>query len=227
MRLRTGRRALYLCVFAICLMGFSVGSAQGASWMVKGKDLVEGQLPSLTVRGHGTLLFSAAGVHVKILCTGYGMIGAHLIWGVIPYLLGSLRGTGCTITLNGALAKSCEPHTGAEKGVIVTNELEGPLTLVSGQGVTVLGPKKGETVITIETGEECAIGEKIPIIGKLAFKDSGGKSGLETEAKVHTVEEGPGTELWAFTKTEEHKTKFEGKFEEELTTGELWSGLPG
>jgi len=224
-------------MLVVGLMGLGAGSAQGSQWMVKGANLKEGVLPEVKIKIlHKQWIFRVVGIDVKVLCTVSILIGAHLkIFLPTASFLGKLKDTGCTITLTtkkeleegkgGKVSAACEPTHLGEKGVIETKEFEGPLTLVSGEGALVLAPKSGETLAVIETGEECAIGEEIPIIGKFALKDSGGLKGLETEAKVHTFEEGPGTELWAISKTAEHAAAIQGKSELELASGEVWSGL--
>ena len=234
MRSRTRRSALCLCVALLSLGALGATSAQAANWMTEGAELKEGQLPKITVSGHGKLLFGAFGVHVTVLCKGVGTVGGHLVWGFIPRILASIRGSGCTLSVRAnleaeeKLLAACEPtNLGEEAGVFLTKELEGPLTLVSKEGVIFFEPKSGETIGTIEMGEECSLGESIPIIGKIALKDIGGTTNLEKEAKIHTLVEGPGTELWAISKTAEHKATLGGEFKTELESGGTWSGLPG
>lgn len=226
-------RALCICLAILGLTAFNASAAYGSGWMLEGHELESGQLPTVVIRGHGTLLFKVVGLHVKVLCTGMGTVGAHLVWGIPPVrLLGNMRYLSCTVRLvvGGKEEEvACTVKSpGQAAGVILSNELEGELTLVEKEGVAVLKPKSGETLETLlMTGAECPLPETNPINGKLALKDSGGTASLETEAKVHTLEEGPGTEMWLGKKTVEHKTTLGGKFEAELESIKQWSGLPG
>jgi hypothetical protein len=65
-----------------------------------------------------------------------------------------------------------------------------------------VGGKASETLATIEMSEECAIGTKVPLIGKFTVKDCEGLS-LKNLFE-HLIEVGPLTELWTISKTAEH-----------------------
>ncbi len=95
----------------------------------------------------------------------------------------------------------------------------------SHEELTEIKPDEGETFATIESGAECAIGEKIPVIGKIFFKDCLGQ--FKTHVVEHLWEFGPGTELWAISKTEEHKLTILGSFWaflEGVHAGLKWAG---
>jgi hypothetical protein len=130
--------------------------------------------------------------------------------------------------LNGKVTAACEPHTGAEKGVLESNAGKGLLILSGGEGVVRVEPASGEVFMVVETSSECAVGSKIPVIGKFTIKDSKGE--LTTEAVTHLVQEGPGTEMWLISKTAEHKVIVDGSAIGGLVgahSGLKASGLPG
>jgi len=153
---------------------------------------------------------------------------------------------------------ACEPKTteGGEvkKGVILTKLLKDLIILhtteaekkegkTNPEGYDRLEPEEGTTFVTIESSAECSFGSKIPVIGKFVFKDCSlrvkDKEGKETGACIpqgreervtHLVEEGPLTELWVISKTEEHKSTIDGSANVFLTgkahEGLKWSGTP-
>ena len=85
----------------------------------------------------------------------------------------------------------------------------------------------GEKFVTIETSEECSVGSKIPVIGKLTLKDC--KGAFSTEQTEHLVEQGPLTELWTISKTAEHVATLDGSGILILGgahAGLKWSGTP-
>jgi hypothetical protein len=59
-------------------------------------------------------------------------------------------------------------------------------------------PDTSETYATLEFGAECAIGEKVPVIGKLRYKDC--ENLALTHLVKHLVEVGPLTDLWTISK---------------------------
>ena len=129
---------------------------------------------------------------------------------------------------------ACEPHTGTKKGVILSNLSKGLIVLhelkPSGEkdALVRLEPVVGETFVTVETAEECSIGEKIPIIGKLYIKDCENRFKDDTLSD-HLIEQGPLTELWAFNKTTEHIANIDGSALVHLVAEHLdlpWAGLP-
>jgi hypothetical protein len=191
-------KILGLCTLALAVMAISAGSAQaekGAFWLVSGVKISEALLPSLggsLVNNTGKLLAKIGANSFHITCTAATTVGAHL---VEPNgsLLGQVKFSGCklfklvgeTATLLGA----CEPHVGAEKGVIITNEGKGLILLHEfsagvKEGVVDLEPKVGNVFATIVSSEECAFGEKIVVGG---FKNAKGEE-VVTKLVVSNVE---------------------------------------
>jgi len=179
----------------------------------------QGQLVELSVTGGaeldttGVLLTKIAGVKVEFSCTAGSAIGLKTEANGTIGKGAKIRFTGCTTKLNGVLSSACEPRVGAEKGVITTNAGHGLVVLHKlGSGtidplVSVL-PDVGETIVTLEMGEECSIGEKVPVIGKGTLKDCEGL--FASHLVKHLAEAGPLTELWVISKTVEHQAVIDG-----------------
>jgi hypothetical protein len=142
----------------------------------------------------------------------------------------------CVTELNGSVTSACEPKAGGtESGVINTTASHGLVVLVVLTGGTKDDlvkwlPDTGETFAFVEMGPECPIGEKVPIIGKVAIKDCEGH--FLTHLVKHLMQMGSkaeGTELWVISKTVEHETTISGSFWAFLTgahTGLLWGADP-
>jgi len=228
------------------LTGLTAGAVQaekGAKWNVvntKG-ELVEvksgGLLPTMRlveVEAGESLLTKIAGVAVQKKCTGYELLGAKLEGeGKIASGV-KVRSTGCLFVVNGKVSAPCEPHSpGLENGILESTAAQGLLVLhklASGtlDSVVRIEPAVGETFMFIETGPECAIGEKVPLIGKLTLKDS--QNELTTEKSTHLFEQGPLSEVWLLSKTPEHMVTFDGTAFGELSgehKGLKVSGTPG
>ena len=75
-------------------------------------------------------------------------------------------------------------------------------------------------------GEECALGETVPLKGKLSLKDA-----ELTELLIeHLFTQGPLTELWVLTNTAEHAVTIDGNANVMLSgahEGVEWCGAPG
>jgi hypothetical protein len=208
---------LSLCAVLFGAMAFGASAAQAEAgshfWMLNtsGEKIDTGSLHTrieikikLTVVLHSKIL----GVAVLFLCTKSEAQNATLE-GEGKISSGSkILFSGCTTDLNGAANAACTPKdatTGVE-GTILTNNLHSLVILGEG-GETLLNvlPDTGETFANVEMGSKCPIGTKVPVIGKLALKDSEGK------AKEHLVEHSlepapaPLTELWTISKTVEHQ----------------------
>ncbi len=230
-RSKSGLRVLGICAVALGLMAFSA-SAQAATWMVKTANLTSGskKVVAKIVGTSASLLTTLAGVKVKFLCTGAALTNASLESGGKVSAGGKVRFSGCVTYLNEKLSPPCEPLVGAEKGIVQTNEGKGQLGQhTSGEGVTVIEALAGGLtgkLGTVQMGEECSIGEEVPIFGKLAIVDSGGMTGLLTETKLHAIkEEASLTHLYAISDTAEHKAIIDGEASVELESGEVWNGL--
>jgi hypothetical protein len=246
-----GLRMAGLCMAAaLSVMAFAAASAQaevGSHWNVNGSAISatllpvpEAELTKTSGSLHGVLLSKILGSKFEILCTA-----VHFKEAVLKSeggSLGKIEFTGCVELVGGVLQPACEPHTGTQKGVIVTKLLKDLIVLVAGgvagEGYDRLEPEEGSTFTTVESSEECSVGEKVPVIGKFIFQDCGATSENPAactthEGKVekvkHFTREGPGTELWVISKTEEHKATIDGGAEVFLTgshVGLKWSGTP-
>jgi len=182
------------------LMALGAGSAQaekGASWTANGSTISEALLPGIGVEGHLRFLFRIGNLRWHILCSATVAIEFHLL-APNGRILGRFKYSGCKLKFLGFVGKeekeeevaACEPHEGAEKGVILTVPLNGLIVLnASKVGVLSFEPKEGTTLFTVNTGPECSIGEKITISGKFALKDSEGK--FTTDQVSHELEEEP------------------------------------
>ena len=197
-RSRLGFKVLGLCALALALTAFITSAAQaeaGASWKVNGTSISSTLLPPFQVKElenkTASLLFTTAGgTKVEILCTAAKVLDglttndAKLGFeGKVD--LGRAHFTGCLTKLNGTTSPPCEPHSGAFKGLILTEAVSGLIRLhpAGGQPVVELRPnKEGGNFVTMEMGEECAIGEKVPVAGVLFLKD------CKNEGKVELVE---------------------------------------
>jgi hypothetical protein len=132
--------------------------------------------------------------------------------------------TGCIFKINGVEAPECQPHSkGREPGVVATNEAKGLLVLDATEVDLSIEPVTGETLVTVELGEECAIGEQVPLIGKLMLS----LSQAGTEEATHLVLGSSLSELWLISKTAEHKVTLDGSAILQLSgehAGLKWSG---
>jgi hypothetical protein len=231
-----------LSVASFCLAVLSVtvvASAQaevGSHWNVNGSAISEslvnkGVVPEAQLEGnHGVLLSHALGKELNILCTAVQAEEAKAK--LEGSGLGKIRFSGCRVTTNGGeVLPACEPHNGEEKGVVLTKLLKGLLVLeaggVAGEVYGRVEPEEGTRFVELATSSSCAFGANIPVIGKFVGKDS------QLEGKVekvtHLGEEGPGTELWILSKTEEHMTHIDGTVNGFLTgehKGLTGSGTP-
>lgn len=228
---RTTWRPLHVLGLTLALMLLGAGSAQAASsWMVAGANLTSGE-KSLKATAVGTgvsLLTKILKAEVKFSCKKTELVGVALKPEGKLTEGGTVRFTECKTFINGKESLPCEPKNGGtEKGVIVTNKLKGELTYYNyEEGVTLVKPTTGETFAQIKMSEECSIGETVPIIGTgIGLVDTGGLSSLLEEKSTHTFKAGPLTELWAVSKTEEHKVTLDGEAEASLTSSEAWNGL--
>jgi len=247
-RSKLGLKALGLCAMVLGLMAIGTGAAQaekGAHWNLNGNPITSTLLPeigALLEGSHGVLLSKALGSPFKILCTAMTFEESKLL--LEGSALGRIRFSGCKIFLSEKESIPCEPHTGTEKGVILTNLLKGLITL---HEETLEGVTKNEPVVTIEpdiagqpfvnivTSAECSVGGKagIPVIGKFVLSDCLHKG--RTEAISHLGIELPTlTKLWILSETVEHQATIDGSASvflvgEHLDTEKnkfLWSGTP-
>jgi hypothetical protein len=232
------------------LTAFSATAAQasvGARWLVlesagvlwseakvnEGKASIVAEADTTVIK-HTKI----AGVAILYECKKLAAVNAFLLVnGSIGESPGNVKGSKlklseCITKLNGVTSTACEPFVGTEKGVVTTNPGHGLLVLHELAGgvkddLIQFLPDSGETFFTIRTGEECSIGENIPVIGKLYFKDC--QNLALTHLAKHLLEVGPLTELWVISKTAEHVATLLGSAWASLSgpgTGKLWSGDP-
>lgn len=226
---RHGLKVVLLAVALAALLFVPQASAEEPEWLVGKAKVTVSLLPQLKMSlegGDETLLSKVLGVKVEKLCTAAELIEAKLEADGKISSGAKIKLSGCQIKLNGTLSKACEPHTGGMKGVIITKGLKGLLVLHEGAGIFQLKPASGETFMTFEMGEECAVGEEIPVGGTLTLKDQA----LTTEAVEHLVTEGPLTNLWFVSNTPEHQVVADGGVIFSLAgehAGMQWSGVPG
>jgi hypothetical protein len=239
------RAVLGLCVLALGVFGAS--SAQASVWMVGGTNLTSGTKPlSASIVKTGVLHTKIGGNKVEFTCPEGQLVNVSLEASGKLTRGGKVEFTKCTTIINGTVNPACEPVTEGTAGRILSNEGEGQLTLHStGDGVTVIKSILEEVVAgvkqpvfgRIKSSVECPIGSNIPIIGpKLSVQESittaekeAGKtpnSSLEEEKATHNIVEfAPLTEIWALSKTEEHKASVLGEAAVKITAGGNWNGL--
>jgi hypothetical protein len=213
-RSRLGLKALVLSGLVLGLMAFAwSGVAQAeptAHWgyinpttlkleffskTLEAKPLIE-----LENKTASLLYTSGGGTKVSHLCTEAEFDEKGELTAEGSILLGRIKFKGCVTFLNGVLSKPCEPHTGAEKGVILTQKGTGLIKLHELTGgvkdqTVLLKPDEGELLTTIETGEECSIGESVPVTGELVIWDSAGNASFKEHKVAHLIEEFPGLHL--------------------------------
>jgi hypothetical protein len=227
-------RLVALCALASAVMAVGAGGAQaevGSHWNVNGSAISATLLPEVGVtleNSAGRLSTEALGAIFEIRCTGTQ--AEEFVFKVEGGSLGKVRYSGCKIFLGGKEVVPCEPHTGTEKGVILTNLMKDLIVLHEGQPVDRFEPETGEIIVTIQTSAECAVGGKagIPVIGKFFAKDC--KNEGTVEKVTHLVQElGALTELWVLSKTAEHRATLLGSANVALTgahAGLTWSATP-
>jgi hypothetical protein len=243
---RIGLKLLVICATTAGLATFGSGIGQaeeGAFWLVQGLKISEELKPPLRA--------TTWTKYVKFL----GLIGSKIKFDIVcdegfesevilssqTRLLGPNGGmsvtfkklTGCTFRrLVGETEKEeklCEPHIGAEKGVISIVPLKGLITLNSeGAGILSLEPTEGTTLTSIELSEECAFGEKISFSGKLALKDAEGK--FSTDQLRHLLEEEPSATKLVVNGKEANTADIDFQLLFSLASGPhlamLWAGHP-
>lgn len=201
----------------------------GSSWSVNGSKVTSTLLPTIQVHELGsgvTLLSKVLGQQLAVSCSAAEVMNAKLETEGTISSGSKLKFSGCTTKIGGTTSKACEPHIGAEKGVIVSSGMKGSLVLQEKVAVTRFEPTAGTTLATLEMSEECSLGEKLPVIGAITLRDAE----LANEAVKHVFVEGPSTELWVISKTAEHAATIDGSVTLALTGAHLglkWSGTPG
>lgn len=147
---------------------------------------------------------TGGGTKVSIKCGAMTLVGEPKLLENGGISESKSKYTKCETFLNGVLSAACLPKTsGAANDEIVTNGSKGLLelhTLIGGVKHHVIlhipntKNAKGETLAaTIIMGEECSIGETVPLTGSFVLYDCEGK--LLTHQVIHLTEEFPGLRL--------------------------------
>ena len=237
---------LALCVALFGVMAFGAASAQATSgahwWILNSAGTVKTDAGSLTAKLNlkidttPILHTKIAGITVLYECTGISANKANLLAnGSIGESAGNVKGfdikfTGCITKLNGSTSAPCQPKFEGAAGTLLTKPLHGLIVLHKLESGAIdeliqIIPDEGETFLTFESGAECAIGAKVPVIGKLFLKDC--LNQFKTHVVEHLIEVGPLTELFVISKTEEHKATLLGSswaFLEGTHLGLKWAG---
>lgn len=229
-----GIGAVILCTFALAVTG--AHAETGANWSILtsgGEFKTGGELKASIngeMEGFGSLLTEVSKVLVDISCSSGAASGMNL--GASGSLSGKVEFSGCSTRLNGSTSSPCKPHsTGSFSGTIVTSSLKGLLVLFLGEANVRIEPSAGETFVTVVLGtegeSECAIGEFLPVRGKVYLEDGE----MTTWQNTHLVRESflP-TDVWVLNKTVEHNAIFDGSGTARLSSvheGLIWSGQPG
>jgi hypothetical protein len=213
-RSKRGLALLGLCgavaIGLVALASSAVQAEAGAKWSLvntKGEllsvtsELLPTVLMAKIATGDMTLLFTTkGGTKVELLCLHAEFLNARLETEGTIGGENKTRFSECTTKLNGSLSPACEPHTGAEKGVVTSKALRGLIKLYelkpSGVKDTVVlfEPVTGTEFMSIEVGKgSCAIGEVCTITGKNSIQDANNELGVEKT--THSVEQGPLNEL--------------------------------
>jgi hypothetical protein len=230
---RTKLGLLGLCAVALGLMTFGATGAQAeGTWLIlDGKGGVKTNLPAIVEfekdkNSEGveryTLHTEILKIKVLFLCTNVAAVNAMIFGaGAIGEKEGVEKNSkvlfsGCITELNGKASPECTPKdptdgegfivTKAGHGLVVLHELAADKVR---DDIVIMLPDEGETFAVLSFGASCVIGTSVPVIGKLALKDS------ENMALVHLVKHlfaafTPLTELFVISKTAEHATTFSG-----------------
>jgi len=234
--------ALGLCLLAVGLVGASPAHAV-MHWNVGGAELAASKPIEAALDETGIMHTKIGGNTVLFECQAGALVGVSLeTEGKVKG--GDVKFSECVTRINGTINPICVPLGPlGETGVILTNAGDGLIVLHT----TEAGEKQDITEITslveetingvkqpvfarIKMSVECPIGSNIPIIGKLTIIDvtGGFTNGIKIleELVTHLIQQGPLTELWVLSKTEEHKANILGKAKVKTTTGATWSGTP-
>jgi hypothetical protein len=201
-------RKHHLAILAICLataigsLALAVAQAESTpTWSLSPSNEIGPLLPvELSGKAEGTLdlLFTTGGgTKVEISCEKLALEKALLE--AEGKSSGTLSLSGCLTKLNGTTSSACKPFTGAQQGVIKSTALKSQLVLHEGASLARLEPVSGTTLAIVEVGEECAIGEEVPVTGVFYAKESAGE--LEVLKEAHTFEAGPLTAVKALGQT--------------------------
>jgi hypothetical protein len=230
------RSRLGLKVLVIGVMAISASAAQAEAsgeWLLGGNMLsnytagLEPEIASELENAMSALLTEILGKTVRFLCTTATLSGVKMQTGGLLKPGGKARLTGCKTFLGKLNAKEevieesesavCEPFTinakkEKEKGVVETGPLKGLLALNAAKETeTLVEPEVvGGTFVTMHFSETCAVGEEVPVSGKLYLKDCN-KEGLVDKTSHLLEEDTTLSQLWVISDTAEHlRTKLDG-----------------
>lgn len=181
------------CVLVLGSVAFVPSIAQaekGASWRVNGTAVNSTLKPGVSAvleNETGSLLTTILGVPTKILCKTIEVTNTMGIEGVVNEGIGHFA--NCATYLNNSPTPSapCLPKSLGINDLIETNPLVGLLVLIGGVGeVLMKAAKVTADIATIESTEECAVGQKVLIKGELYLKDCEGK--IKEERGLHLFE---------------------------------------
>jgi len=226
-------RLFGICAVVLGLMAFSAGAQAtvGSKWLIlniNGELREAATLPAAIglVKDSSVYVLHTEILKIKVLflCREIKAVNAKLLAeGSVGKGPGEVKESKilfseCDTDLNGGLAPECTPVDPEDgSGFIVTKPLHGLLILgTAGEDLLKVLPDVGETFAHIVLPVTCPIGTLVPVIGKLNLKDC--ENLALTHLVKHLIEQGPGTELWAISKTEEHKATF---------LGSAWAFLTG
>jgi len=193
-RSRHAIASLGLLVALLGVMAFGAGAAQaeeGNHWKVGTNTLINDTLkPEVIVEKieneTGSFLTEISKIKVKILCKEMKLKEVYLLAnGRISHGLAYFH--KCVLYLNEKLSAPCEPFSEGTSGLIVTDKFKGLLSLHEGELLALIEPALSAELATISVGEECAIGEEIPVTGKLTILDPE----ISTNKLTHLIKEGP------------------------------------
>lgn len=201
----------------------------GAQWAVGDYDAKEkpATVQASKLEPSIKLLTTILKSSIEISCSNLELVGVELVGEGKLKEGGKAKFTGCLTKIKGVESKACAPHSiGQAAGTIESLETKGEIVLHEKGGLTRIEPKSGETLAVLEMSEVCALGEEIPILGKLTLQDPE----LATSLVEHMITQGPLTELWVISKTAEHVATVDGKAKVTLSganAGTEWCGSPG
>jgi hypothetical protein len=206
-------RLIVPCLAALlAVTALSASSAQAAKWIIlnskgEAKDAA-GLVASLDgeiENKFGFLLAEVLKMRVGITCKKLTPIGFSLEGEGKLTTGGKVKFSECTTEINSKAAPECTPKSaGLAAGTVETNKLKGRLTLVGSASVIQIEPETGSTFVVMEMGAGCLVGSKLPIIGVFSLTEC--EVPISTHQVVHLFEEAlNSTEIWALSKTAEHR----------------------
>ncbi len=258
-RLRANTKTIVIFALMLNLLAINIYASQAQAWIILSSDVVtEVNASSLSAQVQVTEVESAAEltdpitkvktkvkrvallseilkIKTAVWCSSVELKNLSLIGEGRLSEAGKVKFTGCETKLNGQVASECAPKSaGATAGTIETNLVNVELrlhTLTDGvkDEYIRITPPTGSNFVTIETGTECPIGSKVPVVGVLSLRDPA----LGTHLVEHLVEPGSQAEtlgkFYVISDTIEHTASVEGSVKVALTGKHeslKWAGFP-